>query len=261
MTNHNQEFYIPKSVLVIVAHADDIEFYAGTIIRWTDAGTEVTYCIVTDGSAGSNSVDYHRETLVETRRREQIAAAEAAGVTDVRFLNYKDGTLEPTLELRRDLTRLIRELRPEVVVIPDPNTYYFSDNTYVNHPDHRAVGEAALYAAFPSAGSRPIFMDLLDEGYEPHDVTKVYLMISEHPNVSVDITDVFERKLDTLRCFPSQFGEDLIDMIRKGDSAEGQESGWQYGESFRVLTLRQIDEPASSIDRPIDTTVDTVDAQ
>lgn len=256
MTDQTPDFYVPKSALVIVAHADDIEFYAGTIIRWTDAGATVTYCIVTDNAAGSNSVDYHRETLIETRRREQIAAARAAGVTDVRFLNYADGTLQPTIELRRDLTRLIRELRPEVVVIPDPNTYYFSDNTYVNHPDHRAVGEAALYAAFPSAGSRPIFIDLLEAGYEPHDVTRVYLMISEHVNVSVDITDVFERKLDTLRCFPSQFGEDLIDMIRRGDSAAGQENGWQYGESFRVLTLRQADEPETPIDRPVDTTVD-----
>jgi LmbE family N-acetylglucosaminyl deacetylase len=241
MTDQNSDFYIPASALVIVAHADDIEFYAGTIIRWTDAGTEVTYCIVTDGAAGSNSVDYNRETLIETRRLEQIAAADAAGVSDVRFLNYPDGTLEPTIELRKDLTRIIRELRPDVVVIPDPNTYYFDDNTYVNHPDHRAVGEAGLYAAFPSAGARPIFPDLLTEGYEPHDVTKVYLMIADHPNVFIDVTSVYERKLQTLRSFPSQFGEDLIDMVRQGDVLEGQERGWQYGESFRVLTLRQIE--------------------
>jgi LmbE family N-acetylglucosaminyl deacetylase len=243
MTDQNADFYIPSSALVIVAHSDDIEFYAGTILRWRDAGTEVTYCIVTDNAAGSNSEDYNRSNLIETRHQEQITAADAVDVTDVRFLNYPDGTLQPTIELRRDLTRLIRELKPEVVMIPDPSTYFFDENTYVNHPDHRAVGEAGLYAAFPSAGSRPIFPELLNEGYLPHDVTKVYLMIAERPNVFVDVTSVYERKLQALRSFPSQFGEDMIDMIRQGDVLEGQEHGWQYGESFRVLTLRQIEPP------------------
>jgi LmbE family N-acetylglucosaminyl deacetylase len=239
MTDQNPDFYIPKSALIVVAHADDIEFYAGTIIRWTDAGAQVTYCVVTDNAAGSNSEDYNRETLIETRRLEQIAAAEAAGVTDVRFLNYPDGSLEPTIELRRDLTRLIRELRPEVVMTVDCTTVYFQDNTYINHPDHRAVGEAALYAAFPSAGSRPIFPELLAEGYMPHDVTKVYLMIANEPNVFVDINSVYARKQQTLRCFPSQFGDDLVEMIQQWDAELGQQHGWQYGESFRVLTIRE----------------------
>jgi LmbE family N-acetylglucosaminyl deacetylase len=243
MTEQTPNVYIPKTALVIVAHADDIEFYSGTLAVWTQAGADITYCIVTDGAAGSNSEDYNREALIQTRRQEQRVAAQAVGVTDVRFLNYADGTLQPTLELRKDLTRLIRELRPEVVVIPDPNTYYFDNNTYVNHPDHRAVGEAALYAAFPSAGARPIFPELLSQGYEPHDVTKIYLMIADQANVFVDVSSVYQRKQQALRSFPSQFGEDVIEMIQKWDMELGQRHGWQYAEGFRVLTLRQLDPP------------------
>ena len=149
MIDHNQ-FYAPSRVLIIVAHADDIEFgIAGTVARWTDAGTQVTYCIVTDSSSGSNDPTVDRDALAVLRQQEQMAAAAAVGVTDVRFLGYRDGTLTPTLDLRRDLTRVVRDVRPQVVVTFDPRTIYTRDLTYINHPDHRAVREAANYAVFP----------------------------------------------------------------------------------------------------------------
>jgi LmbE family N-acetylglucosaminyl deacetylase len=150
------ELKLPFRILVIAAHHDDIEFgLAGSVALWTDQGAEATFCIVTDGSAGSNDPHVDLAELVERRKDEQRRAAEIVGVKDVRFLGYQDGVLEPTLELRRDLTRLIRELKPHRVVIPDPTVRYFGD-FYINHPDHRAAGEAASYAVF-SAETRPVF--------------------------------------------------------------------------------------------------------
>src|SRR5690606_8017625 len=175
-------------VLVIAAHPDDIEFgAAGTVATWTRAGIDVAYCIVTDGSAGSNDPGVSSSHLAEIRRQEQIEAAARLGVSDVRFLDYQDGVLQPTIELRRDLTRLIRELRPQRVVISDPTTVLVSGDGfhYINHPDHRAAAEAALYAIFPSAESRPIFPELLAEGLEPHHVNEVWMTLTNQPDVFV----------------------------------------------------------------------------
>ncbi|MDX2161185.1 MAG: PIG-L deacetylase family protein [bacterium] len=230
----------PVNMLVIVAHPDDIEFgAAGSIARWTAAGHRVTYCIVTDGSAGSNKPDEDLAQLIATRRREQTEAGALVGVTDIRFLGYQDGTLQPTLELRRDLTRLIREIKPYRVMIMDPTTVLVQDDEhgfyYINHPDHRAAGEAALYAVFPSAGTRPIFPELLAEGYEPHDVTELYLTIAGTGSVAVDISDVFETKIASLLCHRSQIGDDIRPMIEQWDSAAGAQIGVKYAETFRVM--------------------------
>ncbi|PMP83580.1 MAG: PIG-L family deacetylase, partial [Chloroflexus aggregans] len=144
----------PEPIVVIAAHADDIEFAAaGTIAGWAAAGHPITYCIVTDGSAGSNEPGADLTALVQRRQKEQRAAAAVLGVHDVRFLGYRDGVLQPTLELRRELTRLIREVRPFRVLCQDP-TLVFAGKSYINHPDHRAAGEAAIYAVFPSAETR-----------------------------------------------------------------------------------------------------------
>jgi LmbE family N-acetylglucosaminyl deacetylase len=233
-----ESFYIPQRAVVIVAHADDIEFgMTGTIARWTAGGAQVTYCIVTDNSSGSNDPAMPRDTLIETRQREQRASAAAVGVHDVRFLGYPDGVLQPTLELRRELTRIIRELRPQVVMMMDPTTIISLENTYINHPDHRAAGEAALYATFPSAESRPIFPELLEEGLEPHKVAYAYMNFSLQPNLVVDIASTFEQKLAALRCHASQVDEEALNFVREYSARAGAEYGLQYAESFRVLTL------------------------
>ncbi|MDX1993080.1 MAG: PIG-L deacetylase family protein [bacterium] len=232
------EFYAPPRVLIIVAHADDIEFgSAGTVARWTEAGSEVTYCIVTDNGSGSNEPGVKRADLVERRRREQIAAAEILGVRDVRFLNYPDGYLEPTLALRRDLTRIIREVRPQIVLTMDPTTTFIDEVGYINHPDHRAVGEAAIHAVFPSAGTRLIFPELLDEGLEPHNVSRLYLTVATKANLIVDVTAVFERKLESLRQHASQLNEEAFEMITRWGAEEGARHGMGYAESFRVLVM------------------------
>lgn len=228
----------PLRILVIVAHQDDIEFgAAGSVARWTGAGAQVTYCIITDGAAGSNEPGIDYAALVKRRKEEQREAAHLVGVQDVRFLDYPDGVLEPTMELRRDLTRIVRELKADRVVIMDPTTVLLSSDemSYINHPDHRAAGEAALYAVFPSAESRPIFPELLTEGYEPHHVEELYLTLSEKPNIAIDVTSVHDRKIQALLCHRSQVGEQDADFVQKMDSVSGKEVGVVFAETFRVM--------------------------
>lgn len=238
------DFYVPEQALVVVAHADDIDFgMAGTVARWADAGTTVTYCIVTDNSSGSNDPDADIAGLVQVRQDEQMAAARVVGVTDVRFLGYPDGTLQPTLDLRRDITRIIREVRPQVVATTDPTMFFGFENGYINHPDHRAAAEAATYATFPSAETRPIFPELLDEGLEPHKVSKLYLQFSPQVNLHVDITEVWERKAEALLCHVSQrINDETIKMVREWSEKGGKEVGMGLIESFRVMTLHEDDD-------------------
>jgi len=234
----------PKRVLVIAAHPDDIEFgAAGTVAQWTDDGAEVTYCLVTDGGAGSNKPGEDLPALIKQREAEQREAASIVGVHDVRFLGYPDGTLQHTLELRRDLTRLIREIRPDRVMCSDP-TMVFAGNSYINHPDHRAAAEAALYAVFPSAGTRPIFPELLAEGYEPHDVTDLYVQFSEKADTFIDISNQIERKIQALLCHKSQLSPEVGDMVRKWDAETGQPHNYAFAESFRVMKLK--DDPSET---------------
>ncbi|PJF40420.1 MAG: PIG-L family deacetylase [Chloroflexi bacterium] len=236
------EAKIPARVLVIVAHADDIEFgMGGSIAYWTDSGAEVTYCIVTDNGSGSNEPGIVRADLVKIRQEEQCAAAAVLGVRDVRFLGYADGTLQPTLELRRDLTRLIREIRPDRVITLDPTTIFVQSprGDYINHPDHRAAGEAASYAFFPSAETRPIFPELLDDGLEPHKAAELYMSITMQPNTYIDITDYMERKLEALRHHKSQIRDESLDFVRGWSSATGEEVGVQYAEVFRVMRFER----------------------
>ncbi|RRR73265.1 MAG: PIG-L family deacetylase [Candidatus Viridilinea halotolerans] len=225
----------PMTILVIAAHPDDIEFgVAGSVARWAREGHNVVYCVITDGAAGTNTPGADLQALAATRRAEQVAAAAIVGVSDVRFLGYRDGTLEPTMELRRELTRIIRTIRPQRVVCQDPTTV-FVGGSYINHPDHRAAGEAAIYAVFPSAETRPIFPELLAEGLEPHHVDELYMTLTLHPDAYVDISAFLERKLKALRCHQSQVGEQDIEWVRQWDAEYGVKAGTPFAEGFRLL--------------------------
>ncbi|MEO0561066.1 MAG: PIG-L deacetylase family protein [Chloroflexota bacterium] len=239
MTTHT---YIPERALVIVAHCDDIEFgISGTVAKWTHGGTKVTYCIVTDSGSGDNTPGADLAALRATRIEEQNASAKIVGVEDVRYLNYPDGTLEPTMELRRQLTRLIRELKPNVVATFDPETILPHGRAYINHPDHRAVGIAATYAVFPSAGARPIFLELLEEGLEPHNVDRIYYTLSNHENHFSDISEYIEQKADALRCHTSQLDEKVVQMVMQWNRENGKRLGTGYAEGFRVLIFKDED--------------------
>ncbi|MEP7292842.1 MAG: PIG-L deacetylase family protein [Chloroflexota bacterium] len=243
----------PLRILVIVAHPDDIEFgAAGSVIRWTDAGAEVTYCMITDGAAGSNDKDVVYAELVKRRQEEQNAAAKIAGVKEVRYLGYADGTLEPTLKLRLELTRLIREIRPDRVLINDPTMILLQNEefNYINHPDHIAGATAALYAVFPSAESRPIFAELLNEGLEPWHVEELFLMFSDKPNLAVDVSAVHERKIMALLCHRSQLDEEAAEFVTMFDGAGGKAAGVEFAETFRVM--RFVNEPQAAKDDPAD---------
>jgi LmbE family N-acetylglucosaminyl deacetylase len=180
---------IPKSAMVIVAHPDDAEFtMAGTLAVWTRAGCRITYVLCTDGNAGSHDPGMTREKLAEIRRTEQRAACVTLGVNDVVFLGYDDGQLQPTLELRRDLVRVIRQYKPEVVLTADP-TRFFSGDRYINHPDHRAAGQAALDAVAPAA-QMPL---LWPETGDAHKVHRVYIYGNGEPDEWVDVTGSKDR--------------------------------------------------------------------
>lgn len=233
----------PIKVVVIAAHHDDIEFgNSGTVAKWIEEGASVTYVIVTDGGSGSNEPGIIREELAQLRIQEQNKAAAAVGVSDIRYLGYHDGTLQPTMELRRDLTRIIREVQPDRVMCADPTTVFFGDG-YINHPDHRAAAEAAIYATFPSSETRPIFPELLEEGYETHKVKQLWITLTMNPTHYVDITDVYEKKMDSLRAHESQLGtgEDLengaLKFIRERNHESGKQVGVEYAEFYKVMTL------------------------
>lgn len=194
----------PQRILVIAAHPDDIDFgAAGTIATWTDAGADVTYCVVTDGDGGGFDPDVPRADIPGIRRAEQEAAAKELGVHDVRFLGYPDGRVEATIELRRDLARVIRQTRPERVLMSSPE--YSWTSIYASHPDHLAVGRAGIAAVYPDARNPFAYPELLrDEGLEAHSAPEVWFYATGRPNTFIDITDTYERKLAALRCHASQ---------------------------------------------------------
>jgi LmbE family N-acetylglucosaminyl deacetylase len=230
---------IPRSAMVVVAHPDDAEFtMAGTIAAWTQAGCRVTYVVCTDGNAGTHEPGMTRERLAGIRRDEQRAACATLGVGEVVFLGYDDGQLQPTLELRRHLVRAIRNFKPDVVLTSDP-TRLFSSDQYINHPDHRAAGLAALDAVAP-ASEMPL---LWPETGAPHKVRKVYVYGNNQPNEWVDITATVDIKIEALKKHASQLEDwDPTDRIKTWSAETGREKGIAHAEAFRVITLVEPEE-------------------
>lgn len=238
-----QEPPTPARVMSIHAHPDDQEFtVGGTLAKWAHAGSEIVTVCITSGESGSNErTDPHlaKEKLARIREEEQRNACRVLGIPHVEFLHYPDGILQPTLELRRDLTRLIRRYKPDLVVCGDP-TMWFYGNSYLNHPDHRAAAQAALEAVFPSAGTRFIFPELLDEGLEPHSVKKVFIHGSAKSETYIDISATLETKIAALREHRSQLGDwDPSEMLREWAREGAAEHGLEYAEAFRVMILNE----------------------
>ncbi|MDW8059636.1 MAG: PIG-L deacetylase family protein [Thermomicrobium sp.] len=237
----------PQRVLVVMAHPDDAEFIcAGTVARWASEGSEIVYVLVTSGDKGSNDPTMTPERLAELREAEQLEAARILGVAHVEFLRYRDAEVVADRRLRRELVRAIRRFKPDAVICQDPTSRYFGQE-YIQHPDHIAVGEATLAAVFPSARDRLTFPELVEEGLEPHVVRYVYLTGSREPDVFVDITEVFERKIAALRAHRSQLGdwdpEPVLRLWAQDTAAEARRKGWPGGErmllaeSFKFFDL------------------------
>lgn len=244
----NEKEYLPKRAMSIQAHPDDQDFtVAGTLAKWAKAGCEVVSVLITSGDSGSNSIEHdadYKPKLAHLREDEQLAANKILGIKQTVFLRYPDGELVATLGLRKDLTRLIRQHKPDVVVTGDPSGWFYGSD-YINHPDHRAAAEAATYAVFPSAGTRLIFTDLLAAGYEPHNVKRLYIHGNEKPDTWIDISETIDIKIEALKKHVSQGDtHDVEKWMHDWAREEGKDHGVEFAESYRVMILQKEEEQA-----------------
>ena len=236
-----------RRILVVVAHPDDAEFICGgALARWHNEGHTIHFCLCTDGNNGSSDPAMTPERLVTIRQAEQRAASAHVGA-DVTFLNFVDAELEPTLALRKAIAREIRRFRPHLVICQDPTLRYF--DTYINHPDHRAAGEACLAAVMPAASTRLIFPELLVDNLEPHNVSEVYLIGTTNADCWIPFDEAdMESKIAALREHKSQLGDwDPIEMLREwgtSTAVRAREAGIEctYAEGFKRIVLRDLNE-------------------
>ena len=242
---HEKE-YLPKIAMSIQAHPDDQDFtVAGTLAKWAKAGCKVISVLITSGDSGSNDLTKgaeYKPVLAKLREAEQQAANAVLGIHETIFLHYPDGELVASLALRKELTRLIRIYKPDAVVSGDPSVWFYG-NDYINHPDHRAAAEAATYAVFPSAGTRLMFTDLLEAGYEPHNVKRLYIHGSEKSDTWVDISETIDIKIEALKKHISQVDTHEVDKwMRDWAKDEGKEKGLAFAEAYKVMILQNEEE-------------------
>ncbi len=232
----------PSRVLVVVAHPDDVDFgTAGTMAALVKAGSHVSYCLVTSGEAGGDDLPLNQDELAALRQEEQTAAALAVGVQDLHWLNYPDGRVVNSLDLRRDISRVIRIVQPDVVVTQPTEANW--DRIYGSHPDHLATAWATMAAVYPDARNPRSHPELLAEGHQPHTVNQVWMMWMAAPQgtmLHVDITATFEEKVKALRCHSSQTDriEGLDDLLREwasGVAATADMPPDTLAEGFRVI--------------------------
>jgi len=231
-----------ERVLVVMAHPDDVDFgAAGTVANLTDAGVEVVYCLVTDGQAGGFDHTIPREEMASIRRQEQTKAAAEVGVTDLRFLGHMDGSVEVDLHLRQDISMVIRQVRPQVVITQMPVRNLAS--TYGSHPDHIATGEATMCAVYPDARNPFAFPGTSCADLADWSVDEVWITFGVDGDDVVDITAQLERKMRALLCHESQHRdpEALVERVHDWWQGIAATHGLPEGssaESFRVVDTR-----------------------
>jgi len=224
----------PRRALVIVAHPDDAEFICGgTIARWCAEGGHVVYVIATNGDKGSHDPDMSTERLAQVRQDEQRRAARTLGVKECIFLDYPDGFLEDTAELRGRLVREIRRHKPEVIITWDPSRH-------LNHRDHRIIGQAAHDAAYPLARSSLYYPADLEEGLQAHRVKEALLAASDQPDYYVDVSRYITKKIQALSSHQSQIGrttlKELRKRVRQRAAETGTVAGYKLAEAFHRVT-------------------------
>jgi len=224
----------PNIVLGIAAHPDDLDVGAGgTLAHYASLGAEIHYLILTDGGKGSDDPSMTSARLTDIRHKEQQAALEIIGGKSITFLDYPDGELEVTMELKKQIVKSIRTIKPDVVITMDPTVIYSAAKGIINHPDHRAAGQAVLDAVFPLARDRLTFPDLFEAGYKPHKTATVLLVNFNENNFAVDITHTFSTKVKALKAHISQFGNlDDRGWIYTMALNEGEKNGYELAESF-----------------------------
>jgi LmbE family N-acetylglucosaminyl deacetylase len=236
----------PRTALAVMAHPDDVEFMCGGLFAsWARAGASIHYCLLTDGTSGSRDPDVAPEELAARRHAEQRAAGELLGVAGLSFLGHPDGRLVPSIALRLEIARVIRQVRPEAVVTSDPRFFY--NGWYINHPDHRAAGEATLGAVMPLANTLLAAPELRAEGLEPHDVREVYLAVPAEPTTFVPLTqEDLERKIAAMGAHASQVAQfpgfdELIRQMARDTAAHARSAGvpCEAAESYVHIVLRR----------------------
>lgn len=229
-----------KVILAVGAHPDDLEFgCSATIAKWVSEGATAYYLIVTDGSKGFEDHTLANEELIKTRYREQKQAAKVVGVKKVFFLNFIDGELVNSLVVRKEIVRIIREIKPDVVFTMDPTLVYDEERGFINHPDHRAAAQATLDAVFPFARNSRTFPELLDLGFATHHVKTVLLNNFRKANYFVDVSSTLDKKLAALDCHQSQGdnGDDVDKWVIESAERNGQQAGCKYAEGFVRIDL------------------------
>jgi LmbE family N-acetylglucosaminyl deacetylase len=225
--------------MVVVAHPDDAEIQCGgTTARLVRQGTVVSYVLCTSGNRGTNDPAITSDQLTTLRETEQRAAAARLGVSDITFLRFDDGDLAYNVQpLRRELTRLIRQQRPEIIVTHDPFAGLTRYEVCYLHPDHRATGQAVFEAAFFCAGGHLFYPDQIAAGLSPHQIAALYLVMSDNPDGCVDISDTFASKVAAIQAHHSQWGKqpDLEGFFRRMAEQAGVQWGVPLAEAFRLM--------------------------
>ncbi len=235
----NPPWTSPQNILVILAHPDDPEFFCGaTLAQWARASHQITYVLMTCGDKGFNPAtqpDMTPEKLCGIRHVEQANAANIIGAKAVHFLDHADGYLVPSLELRRDIVREIRRHKPDILVTCDPQNLFAGYG--LNHPDHRACGQIVLDAVFPAAGNLAYFPELLQEGYEPHMPREVWCSLTSQPNVTLDVTDTWEIRLQAIFEHKTQIPdkEKLLERMKSRRTEDSTDENPRYEDKFRVV--------------------------
>jgi len=241
MNDISLDWDIHQKILVILAHPDDPEFFCGaTLARWAHSGHEIHYLLLTCGEKGG-SFDITPTELCATRNLEQQNAARIIGVSSITFLNHPDGYLVPSLEIRREIVRVIRQQKPDVVVTCDPSFLFPSTGYGINHPDHRAAGQVVLDSIFPAAGNVHYFPELVhDEGLSPFSPREVWISLTGNPNVTIDVTNLFEMKIKALLEHRSQVGdsEKFQNRMRSRHTDDSTDEFPRYEEKFHVIKFR-----------------------
>jgi len=230
----------PQNILVILAHPDDPEFFCGaTLAKWARAGHHIAYLLLTCGDKGFNDKTTPAHTtpdeLCAIRYKEQQAAAKVIGAQEVHFMDNLDGYLVPDLDLRRKVVREIRRHKPDILVTCDPQTLFAVYG--INHPDHRAAGQVALDAVFPAAGNLAYFPELLEEGFQPHTPKELWCSLTMQPNVTLDVTDMWDIKLQAILEHKTQVQDPdkLIERLKSRRAEDSAEENPRYEEKFRVV--------------------------
>lgn len=225
----------PKVVLGVAAHPDDLDFgAAGTMAIFAKNGADIHYLVVTDGCKGSDDPTMTSEELTTLRETEQQEALKILGGKNITFLRYPDSSLEVTMQLKKDIVRAIRTLKPDVVVTMDPSVLFSAERGLINHPDHRAAGQATLDAVFPLARDHLTFPDLNTDDCQPHKTPTVLLINLDSGNFYVDITNTFDTKIESLKAHASQIHDmdNTISWMRSFAAECGQNAGYELAECF-----------------------------